>query len=405
MRSLNAKITLAFVLVTLVSTAFAAIFIQWRTQSAFNRFLTAQTRTALAISLAKYYQQKGSWEGVEDIFYEFDLEKTPNLLLVDAKGQLIIGKPPEGGLPPIPSSMESGTALEVNGRVVGWLLVSSSPAERLAPWEHDIPQKVFLENVDRALLLSTLGTVILALILGGLLARSLTHPLRELSAATRQIAQGKFGEQVPVRSNDELGQLTDSFNHMSTELEKSARLRKQMTADIAHDLRTPLSIIRGYAEALNDGKLPGSTEIYTNMHEAAAHLTRLVEDLRTLSLTDAGELALNRLSIAPEALLKRALDPFQAQAAEKGISLRLQVAPGLSEISVDPERMTQVLFNLLSNALRHTPAGGQVTCSAESQPGAVLLHVQDNGSGIASEDLPNIFQRFYRQDKSRQQDG
>ncbi len=403
MRSLNFKLTLAFVLVALVSAALAAVFIQWRTQLAFDRFLVYQDQRNLAATLAEYYEENGSWEGALPIFRRAAEAAQQHgedavYLLTDPNGAVIFGKAPETD-----KRVEMNrVAVEVDGVTVGWLLGNS----RRPLWERDIPQQAFFQNINRALLWSTLGTIGLALVLGGLLANSLTRPLHELAAAARQIAQGRLGQQVPVRSQDEIGQLTQDFNQMSSELEKASWLRKQMTADIAHDLRTPLSIIRGYAEALADGKLPGSPEIYTNIHDAANHLSRLVDDLRTLSLSDAGELTLERQLIAPEALLQRAMQPFEAQARQKQITLSLRpAAAALPEISVDADRMTQVLFNLLGNALRHTPPGGQIECWAEAEAGHVLLHVRDSGEGISPQDLPLIFDRFYRADPARPQSG
>jgi two-component system, OmpR family, sensor histidine kinase BaeS len=197
-----------------------------------------------------------------------------------------------------------------------------------------------------------------------------------------------------------------------------------MTADLAHDLRTPLSILRGYTEGLQDGRLQGSSMLYTIMHGEVQHLQRLVEDLRVLSLADAGELPLNRRSVDPSALLERTGLAYIDRAEQQGITLRVEPAEGLPSIAVDTDRMTQVLNNLVSNALRYTPEGGAITLSAAqetkndrpntkdegsaAQPfvlrpsSLVVLRVSDTGSGIAAEDLPFIFDRFYRADKARQ---
>jgi signal transduction histidine kinase len=176
-----------------------------------------------------------------------------------------------------------------------------------------------------------------------------------------------------------------------------------MTADIAHDLRTPLSIILGYTEALSDGKLPGTPEMYEVMHNEAQHLSHLIDDLRTLSLADAGELKLTRQQIWPQELLERSASAHLAQAQQQNVSLQVKAAADLPTIEVDPDRMAQVLGNLVSNALRYTPEGGRIVLSAESDSQAVYLQVQDNGDGIDPGDLPYIFNRFYRADKSRQQ--
>jgi signal transduction histidine kinase len=178
-----------------------------------------------------------------------------------------------------------------------------------------------------------------------------------------------------------------------------------MTADIAHDLRSPLSVIAGYAEALNDGKLPGAPETYTILYQETRHLSRLVEDLRTLSLADAGELTLNRLPTQAAWLLEQAAARHAVAAEAQGVTLRVEAGGDPGSVSVDPERLAQVFDNLILNAFRYTPEGGEVVLSANAAAGAVQFQVRDNGSGIALEDMPHIFNRFYRADKSRQQNG
>ena len=259
----------------------------------------------------------------------------------------------------------------------------------------------FLSSMRRALILGALAAVLLAFTLGVFLARTISRPLRELTGATQRMAAGELGIQVPVRTNDEVGELADSFNQMSLDLAQATQARRQMTADIAHDLRTPLSVILGYTEALSDGKLSGAPETYDVMYKEAQHLSHLIDDLRLLSLADTGELPLNRRPVAPRDLLARTAAAHQPQAAKKEIDLQVAAAATLPEIDVDPDRMAQVLNNLVSNALRHTPQGGRVTLSAAQKNGRLLLTVADTGAGIPPGDLPYIFTRFYRGDPSR----
>jgi signal transduction histidine kinase len=226
--------------------------------------------------------------------------------------------------------------------------------------------------------------------------------LRELTVATRAVAQGSLEQQVPVRSQDELGELAGSFNQMAADLARSYDLRRQMTADIAHDLRTPLSVILSHAEALRDGVLPPTRDTFEIISDEAQRLNRLVDDLHTLSLAEAEELPLTQRAISPRRLLADAAVAHGIHAVQRNISLEVDAGPELPDVNVDPDRMAQVLDNLLDNALHYTPAGGQVTLSASGFADFVQLRVVDSGPGIAPEDIPHIFERFYRGDRSRQ---
>ena len=299
--------------------------------------------------------------------------------------------------------VEQGLPIVVDGVTVGWVLLDSFGNEGDFA---DSPEARFLANLNSATIWSALGTALVGLLAGVLLARTISHPVSELKAATERMAAGKLGTQVAVRSHDEVGQLATSFNQMSADLARATELRRQMTADIAHDLRTPLSVIQGYTEALDDGKLPGNSEIYGAMHKQVKHLNRLVEDLRTLSLADAGQLSLHPQPVQPRDLLEHTLLLYAPQAEQKSIALDLQLPPAdLPAIIIDLDRMVQVLGNLISNAIRHTPAGGAIQLAAQPDPHGVQIAIADSGAGIAPDDLPHVFDRFYRGDKARSENG
>ncbi len=413
MRSLTTKLTLAFLAVGLMGAVLLAFFIDRSTQREFDQFVTNRDRYAFNEVLAEYFQGNGSWQGVETVLAGVRTRgpgqggRWGPLFLVDTKGVVISG---EGRYQPGDQislkELETAMPIKTDGVVVGWLLFEP----RFGPLSPGSPEAEFLAGMTRAITFSALGAVGLALLVGALLARTLTRPIRELTAATQAVARGELGQQVAVRTEDELGELAASFNQMSADLADSIWLRRQMTADIAHDLRTPLSVILGYTEALRDGKLQAAPETFGIMHEEARHLSRLIDDLRTLSLADAGELPLTRQSVAPRDLLNRAAAAHATQATARQVQIDVRAADDLPRVWLDPERMIQVLGNLLSNALRYTPSGGRIVMSAEQRavPGqdpSLQLQVRDNGSGITPEDLPHIFERFYRGETARSQSG
>ena len=404
MRSLTWKLTLAFLIVGLTGAILVAVIVGVRTRSEFDRFLSTRDQNALQDTLETYYAAHGSWGGVRDM-----LRANPaldfasrDMVLADANRVVVVGnRGTPNGETLRPDEVDLSTPLVVNGQTVGFLrFVAPAPRQEPGP-ARPPPDAVFLDRVTWATGVSAGVAAFLALLLGSLLARTLTRPLRELTEATRSMASGNFDQRVTVRSADEIGQLATAFNQMNADLARASQLRKQMTADLAHDLRTPLSILRGYTEGLQEGRLQGARSLYTIMHNEVVHLQRLVEDLRELSLADAGELRLNRREVDPRALLERTGLAYFDQASQRGVELRLEAADDLPSIEVDTDRMTQVLNNLVSNALRHTPPRGRVEVLIDSLPEAVSLRVENSGSTIAPELLPRLFDRFFRADKSR----
>ena len=414
MHSLASKLTLAFLLVGLTGAVLVAVFIRQRTRREFDQFILDQNQQVLVNNLTEYYQENGSWNGLSNVFRPGRAEPFSNpeagtrwetrrslFTVADANGTIVLA----GGLEHLgqtisQSDLKKGVPLEVDDKTVGWLLFTPA-LDRFRP---GTPEGNFLNSVNQATIFSALGAAGIALILGGILAYTLTRSLREMTAATQLLAKGELGHQVKVRSKDELGVLADSFNQMSAALARSNDLRRRMTADIAHDLRTPLSVILGYTEGLSDGKLQASAETFSVMHIEALHLSRLIDDLKILALADAGELPLTRQRIAPDVLLRRASDAHRVEADRQRIGIRITVPSGLPDVEVDVERMAQILGNLMGNALRYTPPRGEITLSAERTGGGVRLRVSDNGAGIPAEDLPYIFGRSFRGDKARRQE-
>ena len=426
-RSLALKLTLAFLLVGVIGAILVAVLVGLRTRSEFDRFLSERDQTTLLTALGDYYTTNGSWKGVGKY-----LDSTPplnfysrNVVLADAQGAVVIGNRsyPTGEAVP-PNILAGGKPIQVSGQTVGTVMFAPPASSIGGTSRPPAPEDNFLRSVTVAAATSAAVAALIALMLGFLLARTLTRPIRALTAATQAMAGGNLSQRVLVRSRDEIGELATSFNHMSADLSRASQMRKQMTADLAHDLRTPLSVLRGYTEGLKDGRLQGSEKIFTIMHGEVEHLQRLVEDLRVLSLADAGELPLNRRAVDPAALLERTGLAYFVPAEQQDVALRVEADESLPSVLVDTDRLTQVLNNLVSNALRHTPEGGSITLSArpttdDQRPATreedekplslavgpsswVVIEVRDTGVGIEAQDLPFIFDRFYRADKARQ---
>ncbi len=259
----------------------------------------------------------------------------------------------------------------------------------------------FQVSFNEALILALLAAGAVAIPVSLLLSRGVTAPVRVLTAASRRIAEGHFSERVGSGGADELGLLAGSFNSMAEKLEQVEAMRRQLIGDVSHELRTPLTAIKGSMEGLIDGVLPASPETFQQIHQEADRLSRLVDDLQELSRVEAGAYSLDVRSTPVEALVQSTLKRLGPQAKSKGIDLHADLATGLPAVQADPDRIAQVLTNLIGNALQYTPEGGRVIISAAAQGGEVRVSVADTGIGIPAEHLPHLFTRFYRVDKSR----
>jgi signal transduction histidine kinase len=233
--------------------------------------------------------------------------------------------------------------------------------------------------------------------------RNIATPLAEIMAAADAVAEGNLAVRVPSKGRDEFAQLGASFNRMVEELERADQQRRNLTADVAHELRTPLHIIQGNLEGIIDGVYEPTDEHISTTLEETRSLARLVEDLRTLSLAEAGQLPMTMESVDVSELLADAATTFGGQAEAGGIKLRLEITGDTSQLVVtaDAGRLDQVLANLIANALRHTPPGGAITLQAQAAGDTVRIVVRDTGEGIPPENLPYIFDRFWRGDRAR----
>jgi two-component system sensor histidine kinase BaeS len=264
-----------------------------------------------------------------------------------------------------------------------------------------VTTQAFRAAMLEALLLSAGAAMLAAVAVSLFVSTRLVTPLQRLLAASQRIASGHYAERVPTGEDDELGALATQFNTMAAELENAERRRVALIGDVAHELRTPLATIEGYTEGLLDGVVAPGEETWALLHDEVGRLRRLVQDLQELSRAEARQLPLHLRLCAPADLVDQALARIAAQYAEKEIALTSDVPDGLPMVQADPDRIIQVLINLLGNALRYTPPGGAVNVRTERPDGAIAFHITDTGIGIAPDHLPHLFERFYRVDKAR----
>jgi len=399
---------LAFWVVSLSGIVLVAVMAGRASQQGFDSFVNDVQYKDLVDHLAGYYSAHGSFTGAEYLLQAASQQAGNGLakeyVVVDPQGNMLLsltdgpnpGPQPPGG--PSPNLVNIGIPIDVGDKVVALLIPIRLPKS--------LPDMAAqnLQQINMSLFIGAVFATVLALALGWIMARSISQPLSDLNEATRAIAQGDLDKQVPITSKDEIGALAGSFNAMTGSLKRSRDLRRQMVADIAHELRNPLSIILGHAEALSEGVLPATPETLDIIYDEARHLSRLVEDLRTLSLAEAGQLSLQREKIEVGGLLSDVVTSFSGQAEAAGISLEVAEAAEMAGLAVmgDAGRLDQVLSNLVANALHHTPRGGKITLSAGRSTNGVCIRVADNGSGISAEDLPFIFERFWRGDRARE---
>ena len=266
-------------------------------------------------------------------------------------------------------------------------------------------EQTFLTSVHNSLFWVGLAILAVGLAASFILARSITVPLRKLGQAAEQIEQGNFNLTVPVETKDELGHLAAIFNRMADALATNNNLRRQLLANIAHELKTPLAVIQGHLEGMVDGVIEPSKEQLSSLYDEAVRLNRLINDLRDLSLAEVRQLAMEKQPTDINWLIGRSLTMLKPMADEKDLELSCVLAKNVPEILVDSDRMHQVFYNILVNAIRYSPVKGRIVVTTElterEMKPWIKIAVADHGPGIAAEDVPYVFDHFYRGDKSR----
>lgn len=265
------------------------------------------------------------------------------------------------------------------------------------------PEQQFLAAVNQSLWIAGVLVILIAGLISLMFARRMTSPIQHMTMAAKQISAGKLDERIPVETRDEIGELAASFNQMAESLEKNRQMNQQLLAGIAHELKTPLTIIQGNLEAILDGVQDATPEKIAALHTETALLNRLVNDLRDLTLAEAGQLRLSVEPVKLRPLIANIVEMLQPMLHDKYVNLTVKLPASLPAVNADPDRVTQVFYNLLSNAIRHTPEHGQIDISASASKDKKFaeITVKDNGDGIPPEDLPLIFNHFYRVDEAR----
>jgi two-component system, OmpR family, sensor histidine kinase BaeS len=261
--------------------------------------------------------------------------------------------------------------------------------------------QMFVGAVHRYLIWASVAAFVLAVGLSTVLMRRLLRPLTKMMGTAQRIAEGDYTCEVPVVSGDEVGRLAEAFNRMSASLRHTEELRKKMVIDVSHELRTPLTNIKGYLEALADNVLIPSRETFLLLQEETLRLTSLVEDIMRLARADAARADLHRVEIEAGGALAQMVDAYRPQLDARGITARLDMRERSLRLSADPEKFSQVVSNLLQNAFRYTPPGGTLVISIERTPKEIMFTFANTRGELEDRDLPFIFERFYRGEKSR----
>ena len=426
MNRLRVQLTLAFTLVVLVAVGAIALLVVRTTNAQFRQYITNSSMRASGSGLEQlvaYYQDQGSWAGVDGLLGQGVSLGVPwgmpmpdtmrrsgqssgrlDVTLADGAGKIVYDSAGETEGRKLKSSEISQAlpiAVDGDGEVIGYLLLSyPTGSSRLGQLEQR-----FLDRIERFLVIGATLAVGVGLIMGALISRSLTAPLQRLAAAARAVASGDLGQQVHAEGSAEIVEVAQAFNEMTTALVESERQRQNMVADVAHELRSPLAVLQGNLRAILDGVYPSDGGEISRLYDETRLLSRLVEDLRELALADAGQLRLHLRPTDVGQIVESTLE-ILAPAAESGeVRLTGKVPPDLPHVAADPDRVAQVLRNLLINALRHTHRGGANPGTAGPKAGVVEIAVSDTGEGVAPGDLPHVFERFWRADPARTRAG
>jgi signal transduction histidine kinase len=381
----------AFVFVLLIALIFFLSVVSY--------FLTSQTSPIsmpFVGTLQGYYIGHGNWDGVQAVFDSINELNSIDTLLLDKDHRIVLDRDTD------PASKVGSSyqfqpndftlILEANGQTIGLLVITS-----LSPWNRLGIARAVIFPVG---LISILLSIFLVTV-ATLLVRRFVNPLADVIYAAREVTDGKLNTRISSEGPQDMRSLSESFNEMASSLERNDRERRDMLADIAHELRTPLTVIRGRLEGIVDGVYTADSGQVPLALEQTYLLERLVDDLRLLTLAETRQLHFEKKKVDLAQLVQHSIDMFSAEAREKNISLSLEMGSGDFIAELDPQRTEQVIGNLIGNSLRYIPNGSRIWLILEKSAETISLSVKDDGPGVSEEDLPFLFDRFWRKDKSR----
>jgi len=399
MHSLRSQLVLLSISVILASIGTIYLFVNRGVQGEIQQYEQHTQQiylTRMEHLLSRHYSQQGNWTSVQPLVENMGTLYGQRIILTDSSGTVVADS--QGELSDeqfYPDWPKRPLSLQGTDSVLGTVYISPEPSIGYALAQG-------LAGSTRLVLLwGGLLAISIALIIAFVLSRWVSAPIQALTVSAKRLGRGDFSQRLDFQGKGELGELTQAFNSMASNLERTERLRRNMVADTAHELRTPLSNIRGYMEAIRDGMIKPDADAIRSLDEEVTLLSRLVDDLQELALADAGEIKLVCQPEDVKELIHQVVAAVQTKATAKGVPISLSVPDKLPLVNIDARRISQVVRNLLENALAHTAKGGNIAVTARQQDGWVEISVTDTGEGIPAEELPNIFERFYRVDKSR----
>ena len=422
--SLRTRLVLSFLAIIAATAGLVVLLANRITASRFTYLVShvgQMQAHRLAPLFADHYAQTQGWDGVETLLQigfgprgmrgpmggqgtRHMMMSTiepgdERLLVIDADGRLVFDSGGSSDAIQLSASdLDKGAPILVGDRQVGTLVVASGLGTLTSG------QAGFLKQVNLLMLAAAIAAGLAVLVVGSFQAKRIVAPLHALAAAARRIAGGDLSQRVSITSKDELGDVAMAFNTMASGLEQQHELRRRAMTDIAHELRTPLSVLQIDLESIEDGLTDPTPEVIAGLKQEVALLNSLVGDLRTLSLAESGELRLDIQPVEVRELVENAVARMRSAAQEKKIVLSTDLPDRHLLVAGDTQRLTQVLLNLLSNALRHTPFEGRITVTVTQVAGKAQVSVQDDGEGIPADDLSLVFERFYRTDRARGRD-